>query len=66
MADQKEKCLYVALAKMYLWQAAETNEPLPDDLANEVRELLGEKMVDAIIFSEKNATFDDIAKEASK
>ncbi len=57
--------LYNALAKMYLWQASDMNCLLPDGLAKEVRALLGEKMVDAIIYSEHDATFEEIQRAAN-
>lgn len=60
--QEQNQRLYNALAKMFLWQADRVNELMPDDLSDEVRALLGENMVDAIIGSDGGQTFESIQK----
>lgn len=64
--QQQNQRLYNALAKMYLWQASVVNELMPDELSDEVRALLGEKMVDEIIYSASNATYEQIQEQVQK
>ena len=48
---------YNALAKMFLWQS-EINDLMPIDLAIEVRDLLGEKMVYTILSSKEDEPYE--------
>lgn len=62
----QEQRLYKALAKMFLWQADKPDALMPDDLVDEVKELLGEQMVDEILQSEDDEPFEKIAARLSR
>jgi hypothetical protein len=49
--SDREKQLEEALAGMLAWQAEYVNEMMPHELGDKVRSLLGEKVVDDIIYA---------------